>query len=97
MGVVQCEGFAREQVSRNGIAGESVKNHNVERLPRFALHHQAPIAFDHLHLARALAQEAEFGIGDRDHRGVQFIEMVHVAGPRVGGEGARAEPDHADA
>lgn len=94
---IELHGLAREQVHGNRIAGKSVDGENVEIFGRFAFEREARIAHRDFELAAAIAHEGELRPGDPWHQRVNFVIADVIAPAPVGGYGAGAKPDHADA
>jgi len=84
-------------VHGDGIAGEGVDDERIEALGGLLIEAQAGVALDDLDARLRLAEVAEVESRHPDDEGVDLVEAHDVAGASVGGEGACAEADDADA
>ena len=97
MAEVNGEGLAGEQVRGHGVAAEGVHDQEIEVLGWLAFQREAAVAHDELDLSVARSEVAEGFLGELLHGGINLVDAQVIAGFAVGGDGADAETEEADA
>ena len=98
MAAIERDGLRGEQVDRDRVAGEGIEHQHVVRWRSLvASDREARVAGNDAHRRRRVAQIGEEGAGEAFDEGIDFVEGDLVSGLAVGGEGAGAETDDADA
>src|SRR5581483_1468134 len=94
---VRLQRLACDQMHGDRVARKRVDREHIEILRRLALQRQARIAERNLDAGTAVPQKSEFAARNADDVGIDVVEAIDVPWPPIGRNGARAEPDHADA
>src|ERR1700721_2872427 len=90
---IEGEGFAREQVNGDGVAGEGVDRHQIELLAGLRFQSQPRVAQQDFMIGLAIVKKREPGTGDGERQGIDFVEAEHVAGAAESGGYSGAQSD----
>ena len=98
MAAIEGDCLRCEQMDWNGVAGEGVEHQHIVRRRGFvASDREAGVSEYDVDRRLRVAQIGEEGTGEAFDEGIDFVEGDVVSGLAVGGEGAGAETDDADA